>query len=89
MTRNALIRQFRIVHPEGRAPLYCRVPTLWHLACLVEDFILAPPDGTHRKKKAALGCYAILGRWRHMKYHLRIEAAVLLRFKLQPHWRIK
>lgn len=89
MTRDALIRQFRTVHREGRVPLYCRVPTLWHLACLAGDFILASPDGTYRKKNVAVGCYAIWRHWRHMKYHLRIETAVLLRFKIQPHWRIK
>ena len=89
MTADALIRQFRTVHHEGHVPIYCRVPTLWHLACLLGDLALAPPHGTYDRSKAALGCYA---SWRHlwnMKYHLRIEAAVLFRLKINPSWRIK
>jgi glycosyltransferase involved in cell wall biosynthesis len=89
MTRDALIRQFRTVHHEGHVPLYCRVPTLWHLACLVLDFALAPPYGTYDRTKAALGSYASWRHLRHMKYHLRIEAAVLMSIKINPHWRIK
>jgi glycosyltransferase involved in cell wall biosynthesis len=87
--RDALIRQFRTVHRDGHVPLYCRVPTLWHLACLIGDFALAPPYRAYSRTKAALGCYA---SWRHlqyMKYHLRIEAAVLLRLKTEPDWRTK
>ena len=89
MTRNALIRQFRTADREGCVPLYCRVPTLYHLACLVGDFILAPPDGTDRKKTTALGCYAIWRHWRHMEYHPGIVTAVVLTFKIQPRRRIK
>lgn len=89
MMRDALIRQFRTVHRDGQVPLHCRVPTLWHLACFVWDFALAPPRGTYRPTTAALGVYAGWKHLRYMKYHLCIEAAVLLGLRIEPDWRSK
>lgn len=89
ITRDTLIHQFRTVHRQGHVPFYCRVPTLWHVACLIGDLALAPPNGNYGRTKAAVGCYASYRHLRHMKYHLRIEVAVLLRLRVNPSWKTK
>lgn len=82
-TEHALVRQFGLIHSDS-FPLYCRLPTLWHVVCMIRDFVL-PPNGRISMKEIRLGLFAT---WHHFlagRSHLMAEAAVAMRWILgQP-----
>jgi hypothetical protein len=74
-----LQHQFRTVHAGGRVPVHCRIPTLWHLACLVSDLAVAPPDGVYTPARVAVGVYAAMKHLGGMRTNLLAEMTLAFR----------
>jgi len=74
-----LQHQLRTIHPNGKPPIHCRIPTLWHLVCLIYDLAVAPPDGIYSPKRIGIALYAITKHFDRMKEHFRIEANLAFR----------
>jgi len=73
---STLKHQLRTVHPGGKVPVYCRIPTLWHLACLGYDLAIAPPDHVYSLRRMAVAGYAMGKHLSRMKEQLRVEVAL-------------